>query len=141
MISIAGGQLTLINVSLELDLSRDVAADTWALFETRHAELVRLENCWLTINNAGAATLDDLQLSRGAGTSRNASIALRRCVTSPRTAFAKSSHWTVRSSALPGLPLVSPRNTTCEPEWRTATSPSSSPTFVAGSYLRCFVVT
>jgi hypothetical protein len=56
MISLAGGQLTLINVALEFDLSRDVPADSWALFETRHAEVLRLENCWLTIHNAATPT-------------------------------------------------------------------------------------
>ena len=43
------------------------------------------------------------------------------------TALAKPSHWTVSSSALPGVPLVLPRSTTLEPECRTATSPSRSP--------------
>ncbi len=51
MLSIAGGQLTVIDVHWELDLPRDVPADR-ALFEARRAELLRFEKCTFTIRNA-----------------------------------------------------------------------------------------
>lgn len=52
MLTVAGGQLTLINLPLELDVPRDVAADRWSLIEARKANFVRLEKCSLTIRNA-----------------------------------------------------------------------------------------
>lgn len=53
MLSVIGGQLTLRNVAIELDVPRDVPAENWSLFEILGAESVRLRNCWLTIQNAG----------------------------------------------------------------------------------------
>jgi serine/threonine-protein kinase len=54
MITVTGGRLTLLNVGLVLDISRDTAAEGWALFETRQAEQLRFEGCSLTIRNPGA---------------------------------------------------------------------------------------
>jgi hypothetical protein len=51
MITIAGGELTSLGVDWELDLPRDVPADR-ALVESRRANLVRFEQCSLTIRNA-----------------------------------------------------------------------------------------
>ncbi len=51
MLSIAGSQLHVTGVHWELDLPRNVPSD-WALFETRHAELVQFHRCTFTIRNA-----------------------------------------------------------------------------------------
>jgi serine/threonine-protein kinase len=53
MLSVIGGQLTLRNLAIELEVPRDVPAENWSLFEILGAESVRLRNCWLTIRNAG----------------------------------------------------------------------------------------
>jgi hypothetical protein len=53
MLSIIGGQLTLRNLAVELDIPRDLPAENWSLFEILGGESVRLRNCWLTIRNAG----------------------------------------------------------------------------------------
>lgn len=53
MLSIIGGQLTLRNVAVELEIPRDLPAESWSLFEILGGESVRLRNCWLTIRNAG----------------------------------------------------------------------------------------
>jgi serine/threonine-protein kinase len=52
MISIVGGQLTLVNVAIEFEVSRNLQPQGWALFETQRPESVRLERCSLTIRNA-----------------------------------------------------------------------------------------
>jgi serine/threonine-protein kinase len=52
MFSLAGGQLTLLNVAIELYVPRGVPADNWSLVETRGGELVRLSHCLLTVRNA-----------------------------------------------------------------------------------------
>ncbi len=62
MLSIAGGQLSVDNVHFELDLPRDAPTD-WALFETRHVDLLRFEKCTFSIRgqtsyHAGAAFFD-----------------------------------------------------------------------------------
>jgi hypothetical protein len=54
MISLSGSRLTLIRVGLILDVPREAAADHWSLLESRPAELIRLEKCWLSINNTSA---------------------------------------------------------------------------------------
>ncbi|MHB1037728.1 MAG: serine/threonine-protein kinase [Pirellulales bacterium] len=56
MLTVAGGQLTLGNLALELDLPGEIpAAENWSLVETQGAELVRLENSSLTIRNSADA--------------------------------------------------------------------------------------
>ncbi len=52
MISLSGGELTLINVPLELSVPRNIASDRWALFETRGRQTVSLRRCVLTVRNA-----------------------------------------------------------------------------------------
>jgi len=52
MITVAGGRLNVVNVALELDIPRDATAESLSLIETRQADEVRLERCWLTIRNA-----------------------------------------------------------------------------------------
>ncbi|MGE0608346.1 MAG: protein kinase [Pirellulales bacterium] len=54
MLLVSGGQLTLINVALELEVPRQIPANRWALMELQRAELVRLERCSLTIRNASS---------------------------------------------------------------------------------------
>jgi hypothetical protein len=49
--TLAGGQLTLINVAVELHIPRGVPADNWSLLETWGGEMVRLERCALTVLN------------------------------------------------------------------------------------------
>jgi eukaryotic-like serine/threonine-protein kinase len=51
MLTLAGGQLTLIGVAAELHVPRGVPADNWSLFETRGDEMVRLDRCSLTVLN------------------------------------------------------------------------------------------
>lgn len=54
MITVAGGQLSLVNVSLELDVPHPLAisAQSWTMFETQRAEQISLSQCTLTISNA-----------------------------------------------------------------------------------------
>jgi serine/threonine protein kinase len=52
MISLAGGQLAIADVALELRIPREVAADNWSLFEVRAGQSIRLERCVMTVNNA-----------------------------------------------------------------------------------------
>jgi serine/threonine protein kinase len=53
MLSVIGGQITLRNLAVELEVPRDLPAENWSLIEILGAESVRLRNCWLTIRNAG----------------------------------------------------------------------------------------
>jgi serine/threonine-protein kinase len=52
MITVAGGSLKLVNVSVELEVPRDLPADNWSLFETQLADSISLEKCVLTVRNA-----------------------------------------------------------------------------------------
>ena len=52
MLSLVGGQLTLLHVGLELDVPRDASSDQWSLFEIRQTETIRLEKCTFTVRNA-----------------------------------------------------------------------------------------
>ena len=52
MITVIGGQLTLMNVALELDVPGRREPESWSLVETQRPELLRLERCSLTIRNA-----------------------------------------------------------------------------------------
>ena len=52
MFNVAGGELTLGGVALELDVPRGVPADSWSLFRIGAGERVTLESCSLTIRNA-----------------------------------------------------------------------------------------
>lgn len=54
MLSLLGSQLTMIRVGLVLEVPREAAADRWSLIESRAAEMIRLEKCWLSINNTSA---------------------------------------------------------------------------------------
>jgi serine/threonine-protein kinase len=51
MLMLTGGQLTLSNLAIELNVPRGVPADNWSLFETWGGETVRLERCLLTVRN------------------------------------------------------------------------------------------
>jgi len=52
MFTLGGTRLTLINLAIELDVPREIPADSWSLFDAGQAESVRLEKCSLTIRNA-----------------------------------------------------------------------------------------
>ena len=52
MISVASRPLTLVNLAIELDVPRDVPADSWSMFQILGATQIRLDRCWLTIRNA-----------------------------------------------------------------------------------------
>jgi hypothetical protein len=52
MFTLTSGRLTLVNLAVELEVPRQVAADSWSLFETRGGPTVRLERCTLSIRNA-----------------------------------------------------------------------------------------
>ena len=51
MLSLPGSQLTLLNLRLELDVPRDVAAESWTMAEVRPGEAIRLEGCTVTVRN------------------------------------------------------------------------------------------
>lgn len=53
MIALAGGQLTLINVQLEMDLPRNAPDDGWTVLALEQADSLRLERCVVTLRNAG----------------------------------------------------------------------------------------
>lgn len=57
MLSLSSGRLSLVGLSLELDVPspRELAVDDWALFEAAGAEMLELERCWLTVRNATAS--------------------------------------------------------------------------------------
>lgn len=52
MITMAASQLTLVQVGLELEIPRELLADSWSLFELQQGESLRLEKCVLSIRNA-----------------------------------------------------------------------------------------
>lgn len=52
MFRVTGGELAVYNVALELDVPREIPAETWSLFEPGHGQTVRLNNCVMTIRNA-----------------------------------------------------------------------------------------
>jgi len=54
MIEVALGQLTLINLALQLDVPREIPAADWALLKTNGGQSIRLEGCSLTLRNAAA---------------------------------------------------------------------------------------
>ena len=51
MLTLAGGQLTLVDVAMELHIPRGVPADSWSLLETWGGETARLQRCSLTVVN------------------------------------------------------------------------------------------
>lgn len=51
MIRLSGSQLTLVSVTLVLEVPREAVSEQWSLVESRPAEMVRLEKCSLTIDN------------------------------------------------------------------------------------------
>ena len=53
-ITASAGRLTLMNVAMELQVPREVAADNWSLVETRGDQVVELKKCTLSIDNASA---------------------------------------------------------------------------------------
>ena len=52
MLTVTGGELSLVNVDVQLEVPRSVEVESWSLIETRGAKLVRLERCSLTVRNA-----------------------------------------------------------------------------------------
>ena len=52
MIHVAGGELLMSNVHLELDLPVQVRSENWSLFEAMLADRIRLIRCTMTIRNA-----------------------------------------------------------------------------------------
>jgi hypothetical protein len=52
MIHVAGGELLLSNVHLELEIPVQVRSENWSLFETVLANRIRLLDCAMTIRNA-----------------------------------------------------------------------------------------
>ena len=51
MIDVSGGQLTLLNVHLVLEIPKHLPAEMWSLLEARRANLIRLESCSMTIRH------------------------------------------------------------------------------------------
>jgi serine/threonine protein kinase len=54
MFTLSRGRLTLVNVAVELDIPRQVATESWSLFEIEPGAEVDLESCWLTIRNVAS---------------------------------------------------------------------------------------
>jgi eukaryotic-like serine/threonine-protein kinase len=52
---VAGGNLSLFGLGIELEVPRDLPADDWTFFELRQPEAVRLESCVLTVRNTTAS--------------------------------------------------------------------------------------
>lgn len=52
MITLAASQLTLVQVGVELEIPRELLADSWSLFELQQGESLRLEKSVLSIRNA-----------------------------------------------------------------------------------------
>jgi len=52
MFVLTAGRLTLVNLTLELQVPRQVPAENWSLFETRGSQTVRLDKCSLSVCNA-----------------------------------------------------------------------------------------
>ncbi len=52
MFTLAGGQITFVDLAAELQVPREVPAESWTLIETLGGEQVRLERCVLTVRNA-----------------------------------------------------------------------------------------
>ncbi len=53
MMTLSGGQLTLIHVQFEMEVPRTLPADNWMMFALQQVDSLRLERCVLTIRNAG----------------------------------------------------------------------------------------
>jgi len=103
MISMTGGQLTLLNMVLEMELSAAAIGDGWTLFETQRAESIRLENCWLTLKNAGLnaqhnATFFDVRMpaggealmAAGATAPSGLNLELKNCVARGEATFVRA---------------------------------------------------
>lgn len=54
MFAVAGGSVTFVRVAVEFVVPREIAADSWTMFELRSAERLRFEQSSLTIRNATA---------------------------------------------------------------------------------------
>ena len=100
MFSLTGTRLTISGVALELNVPRQVPADSWTMFEMSRADQIVLEDCSLTIRNSFNATADrqtafhtDVAVFRlksmltggalldgGPATSRRASLRIEDCV-------------------------------------------------------------
>ncbi len=52
MIASTGNRLTLSNVAIELEIPREIPADSWTLFQVSEGQELSLERCVLTIRNA-----------------------------------------------------------------------------------------
>lgn len=54
MITLGGDRLSVSGVSFELDVPREVPADSWSLFQLGEGQQVDLERCALTVRNASS---------------------------------------------------------------------------------------
>ena len=52
MLRVTGGELSLVNVDLQLEVPRSSGAERWSLIETRGDRSVRLTGCTLSVQNA-----------------------------------------------------------------------------------------
>ncbi len=52
MFTLIGSRLALVDVAIELEMSREIPSDTWSLIEIGQGEQVTLNNCRLTIRNS-----------------------------------------------------------------------------------------
>ena len=52
MLRVTGGELSLVNIDLQLEVPRSSGAERWSLIETRGDRTVRLTGCTLSVQNA-----------------------------------------------------------------------------------------
>jgi len=77
MLAISGGQLTMLDVALELEVPRGLRADHWSLFEVGQSGILVLESCSLTIRNASEqfeAYHEDVAFFRAESPSRSGKL-------------------------------------------------------------------
>jgi hypothetical protein len=105
MISLSGGNLTLQDLSLELEVPRLVGVENWSLVQLSPGQSLKLNRCWLTIRNASnqqTAYYPDVAFVRVSGPAgmdpaiddeappEPASLVLSDCVARGEAAFLKS---------------------------------------------------
>lgn len=103
MITSIGSHLTLSHVALELEVPREIPADSWALFQISEGQELRLESCSLTIRNASdqqtayhpevafvqlkSALAADMVMGGEVAASRRATVTLIDCIARGEAVF------------------------------------------------------
>lgn len=103
MIASMGSRLTLSNIALELEIPREIPADSWAMFQLSEGQELSLDRCVLTIRNASdqqtayhpevafvqlkAALATDVVMGGEIVAARRAAITLVDCIARGEAAF------------------------------------------------------